>query len=61
MVTKNGVPMARIAPAEQKSCTGKQLAEGLKDVSLTAAERRSFAEDVRSGSDTLAQPEDGWA
>ena len=53
--------MARIAPAEQKTCTGKQLAEGLKDVSLTAAERRSFAEDVRSGSDTLAQPEDGWA
>ena len=61
VVTKNGVPMARISPAEQKTCTGKQLAEGLKDVSLSAAERKSFAEDLRSAPDTLKQPEDGWA
>ena len=61
VVTKNGVPMAKIAPAEQKTCTGKQLAGALKDVSLTAAERKSFAEDLRSGADSLVEPEDGWA
>jgi prevent-host-death family protein len=60
LVTKNGVPVARIGPAEQKSCTGKQLAEVVKEVRLTTQELKAFAKDLRSDLSTLREPEDKW-
>jgi prevent-host-death family protein len=60
VVTKNGVPFARIGPPEQKRCTGKELAEALKEVRLSDEERIAFAEDIRRGRETLKSPEEAW-
>ena len=60
LVTKNGVPVARIGPVEQKACTGKQLAAVMKDVRLTNEELKAFAKDLRSDLSTLKEPENKW-
>jgi prevent-host-death family protein len=60
LVTKNGVPVARIGPAREKTCTAKKLAEALKEIGLTKVELKAFANDLRSNSQSLRAPEEKW-
>jgi prevent-host-death family protein len=60
IVTKNGVPVARISPAGEKTCTSKKLAEALKEIRLTKEELKAFAMDLRSNTECLRAPEDKW-
>jgi antitoxin (DNA-binding transcriptional repressor) of toxin-antitoxin stability system len=61
---KNGVPMARIAPAELKSATGRELAaalhESLKDFHLGEDEATAWLHDLEETRRTLPRPVAKW-
>jgi prevent-host-death family protein len=60
VITKNGVPFAKISPPAEKHCTGKDLSKALKDFALNRQERKAFAGDLKKGFKTLKRPEDLW-
>jgi antitoxin (DNA-binding transcriptional repressor) of toxin-antitoxin stability system len=47
VLLKNGKPFARIEPAAEKLCTGRDLAEALDRVSLTAEEAKEWHQELR--------------
>ena len=49
VITKNGVPFARLIPAEKPPCTGKDLADALAKVEeLSPAEARAWNRDLKA-------------
>lgn len=58
VLLKNGVPVARLVPDEEKTCTGKQLADALRKVDLTAEEARAWHRDLKAGRKILKPPKD---
>jgi prevent-host-death family protein len=60
VLLKNGVPVARLVPHEEKTCTGKQLADALRKVDLTAEEARAWHRDLKAGRKILKPPKDRW-
>jgi antitoxin (DNA-binding transcriptional repressor) of toxin-antitoxin stability system len=60
VLLKNGKPFARIAPATEKVCTGRELAEALRKAELPPEEARAWARDLRRGRKTLKAPKDKW-
>jgi antitoxin (DNA-binding transcriptional repressor) of toxin-antitoxin stability system len=60
VLLKNGVPMARLVPDNEKVCTGRELAEALAGAELTAEEAKAWRRDLRAGRKTLKAPADKW-
>jgi antitoxin (DNA-binding transcriptional repressor) of toxin-antitoxin stability system len=60
VLLKNGVPVARLAPAEEKICTGRDLAEALDKVELSPEEARAWNRDLRNARKSLKAPLDRW-
>ncbi len=58
VLLKNGVPVARLVPDEEKTCTGKRLADALRKVDLTAEEARAWHRDLKAGRKILKPPKD---
>jgi prevent-host-death family protein len=67
VLLKNGVPVARLVPAEEKDgqkeeklCTGRDLAETLRAVRLSEGEAKAWRRDLRSARKKLKAPPDRW-
>lgn len=60
VLLKNGMPVARLAPAEEKICTGRDLAEALDKVELSPEEARAWNRDLRNARKVLKAPLDRW-
>jgi antitoxin (DNA-binding transcriptional repressor) of toxin-antitoxin stability system len=59
-LVKNGLPVARIVPNDEKVCTGRQLAEALEDVELSPANAKAWRGDLRRAKKILKAPADRW-
>ena len=66
VLPKNGVPVARLVPAEdggqkkEKPCTGRDLAEALRAATLSEDEAKSWRRDLHSARKKLKAPPDQW-
>jgi len=60
VLLKNGAPVARLVPAAEKVCTGRDLAEALDRVKLSAAEARAWRGDLKRARKTLKPPRNRW-
>jgi|SRR5271156_6526775 len=67
VLLKNGVPVARLVPAEEKNgqkeaklCTGSTLAKTLRAVSLSEGEAKAWRRDLHSARKKLKAPPDRW-
>ena len=60
VLLKNGAPVARLVPAEAKSCSNRDLAAILRKNKLSAEEFRTWREDLRSAHKILKPPVDKW-
>jgi prevent-host-death family protein len=57
---KNGTPVARIVPPESKTCTGRELAEALREVKLSTENAKAWYRDLQKARKILKAPEDKW-
>ena len=60
VVLKNGVPFARLVPAGQPVCFGRDLAEVLGSVELTGDDSNAWNHDLREARKKLKAPPDKW-
>jgi len=60
VLLKNGSPVARLIPDNEKICTGHALAAGLAKIELTESEAAAWHRDLQSGRKTLKKPVDKW-
>jgi len=61
ILVKNGEPVARLVPNNEKVCRGHDLAEGLAKIDLPENEARAWHRDLKAArSKTLKTPSDKW-
>jgi len=60
ILLKNGSPVARLVPDNQKICTGRDLADALAKVALPADEAVAWHDDLQSARKALKSPADKW-
>ena len=60
VLVKNGIPVARIVPDEEKTCTGRELAEALDEVELSPENAKAWHRDLRKARKILKEPADKW-
>jgi antitoxin (DNA-binding transcriptional repressor) of toxin-antitoxin stability system len=60
VLLKNGKPVARLEPENEKICTGKDLAEALGNVQLSVAEAAAWHRDLEAARKMLLAPADPW-
>ena len=60
ILLKNGSPVARLVPDNEKVCVGRDLAAALAGTELPAAEAAAWRRDLRSARKTLKTPVDKW-
>jgi antitoxin (DNA-binding transcriptional repressor) of toxin-antitoxin stability system len=60
VLLKNGLPVAQLAPSNEKVCTGRDLAAALAKSNLTDEESKGWRRDLRSARKTLKAPADKW-
>ena len=67
ILLKNGVPVARLVPAEEnggqreeKPCTGRDLAEALHAARLSEDKAKAWRRDLHSARKKLKAPPDRW-
>jgi len=60
VLLKNGVPVARLVPASDKVCLGRDLAEALAGCQLTAGESRAWRRDLSNARKVLRAPLNKW-
>jgi prevent-host-death family protein len=60
VLLKNGTPVARLVPNESKTCTGRELAEALRDVKLSTENAKVWHRDLQKGRKILKAPENKW-
>ena len=60
LLLKNGKPVARLVPENEKVCTGQDLVEALEQTSLSAEEARAWHKDLTAARKKLNQPDDKW-
>ena len=60
VLLKNGKPFARLVPENEKSCTGRKLAEVLAKTELSSEEARAWHRDLRAARKTLNAPINKW-
>jgi antitoxin (DNA-binding transcriptional repressor) of toxin-antitoxin stability system len=60
VLLKNGKPFARIMPEEEKTCSGKALAEALAKTELSVEEARAWHAELKEARKTPKPPADKW-
>lgn len=60
VLIKNGSPVARLVPDNEKICAGRDLAEALAEISLSAEEAVAWHRDLRAARQTLKPPTNKW-
>jgi antitoxin (DNA-binding transcriptional repressor) of toxin-antitoxin stability system len=60
VLLKNGSPVARLVPDDEKVCVGRELAEALAKIQLPEDEARAWHRDLRAARKTLKAPADRW-
>ena len=60
VLLKNGVPVARLVPDNEKVCTGRDLADVLAGSGLTTEEAKAWRRDLQAARKTLKAPTDKW-
>jgi len=60
VLLKNGSPVARLVPDNEKVCTGRDLAAALANTDLTEAEAVAWRRDLQNARKTLKTPADKW-
>jgi hypothetical protein len=60
VLLKNGKPVARLEPEDEKRCTGRDLAEALARADLSAKEACHWHRDLVTARKTLNTPNDKW-
>ncbi len=60
VLLKNGSPVARLVPDNEKVCFGRDLAEALAKTELTPAEAKAWRRDLLGARKTLKAPADKW-
>ena len=60
VLLKNGSPVARLSPDEERVCTGHALAEAVRTSALSANDAKAWHRDLQSGRKTLKAPANRW-
>jgi len=60
VLLKNGSPVARLTPGEEKICLGRDLAEALAGSALPVDEARAWHRDLERARKTLKAPVGKW-
>jgi prevent-host-death family protein len=60
VLQKNGVPVARIVPEDEKESTGRSIAAALAGVNLTDEELAAWRRDLAEARTALPPPVDKW-
>jgi antitoxin (DNA-binding transcriptional repressor) of toxin-antitoxin stability system len=60
VLLKNGLPVARLVPNDEKTCTGRELAEALADVKLSPENALAWQADLRKARKVLKAPVNRW-
>ena len=60
VLVRNGKAVAHLGPADEKVCTGKDLAEALAKARLSEKEARAWRRDMRNARRRLKPPIDKW-
>jgi antitoxin (DNA-binding transcriptional repressor) of toxin-antitoxin stability system len=60
VLLKNGSPVARLVPNEEKTCTGRELAEALAGVELSPENAKAWRNDLRRARKILKPPVNRW-
>ena len=60
VLLKNGDPVARLVPAEERVCTGRDLAEALRGVEPSPENFRGWRKDLQRARKMLKPPVDRW-
>lgn len=60
VLLKNGVPVARLVPDNEKVCTGRDLAEALARIELTSEDAKAWRRDLQAARRTLKAPSNKW-
>jgi len=60
VMTDNGIPVARIIPEAQKSCSGRELAAMLETIKHMAVDFEQWRNDLEASKRALLPPRDKW-
>jgi antitoxin (DNA-binding transcriptional repressor) of toxin-antitoxin stability system len=60
VLLRNGSPVARLVPDNEKVCTGRELAEALARIEFPEKEAASWHRDLQAARKTLKAPRDKW-
>jgi antitoxin (DNA-binding transcriptional repressor) of toxin-antitoxin stability system len=60
VLLKNGLPMARLVPNDEKVCSGSDLAGALDKTGLTSTEFKIWRRDLETARKKLRAPVDKW-
>ncbi len=60
VLLKNGEPVARLVPDNEKVCVGRDLAEALVKAGLPENEARAWHRDLEAARKSLKAPADKW-
>jgi prevent-host-death family protein len=60
VLLKNGSPVARLVPEEERVCRGRDLAEALGSMKLSREEIKAWRRDLRNARRFLKPPSDRW-
>ena len=60
VLLKNGLPFARLVPDSEKVCSGRDLAEALAGIELSADEAKGWRRDLVAARKILKTPADKW-
>lgn len=60
VLLRNGSPVARLGPDDERTCSGRMLAEALARTKLPDDEARTWRRDLRTACKTLKAPADKW-
>jgi antitoxin (DNA-binding transcriptional repressor) of toxin-antitoxin stability system len=60
VLLKNGAPVARLVPDNEKTCTGRDLAAALAEATLPDAEAAGWHRDLQTARKILTPPADKW-
>jgi antitoxin (DNA-binding transcriptional repressor) of toxin-antitoxin stability system len=60
VLLKNGSPVARLVPDDEKVCSGQELAEALGKTPLPVDEAKAWRRDLQTARKALKAPSDKW-
>ena len=60
VLLKNGAPVARLVPDDEKVCVGRELAKALAKIELPEDEARAWHRDLQSARKALKAPSNKW-